>query len=173
MYYRIADLTDQQASCHWKSGILSSLYALVQFIQQCPAGSRAQLRVFSSPCAEHFDEMLAQESGGTSMRSLSLEQFVRQQGQHIRWMMEGLLATSVGGKQAELSPVATAQAAYGMPVEAAKVWIIEMERRRFALEQGPGGDHDLPYTFALPPDWLEVFAWMRLLTRVHNEGLEL
>ena len=42
------------------------------------------------------------------------------------------------------------------------------QRRRLELELGTGGDHDVPYTFALPPSMPQVLAWMRLLARVQR-----
>jgi len=38
-----------------------------------------------------------------------------------------------------------------------------LDMRRIEVERGTGGDHDLPYTFALPPSWPQVLAWMKLL----------
>ncbi len=43
-----------------------------------------------------------------------------------------------------------------------------LERRRLELELGPGGDHDVPYTFALPLWMPHVLAWMRLLAKVQR-----
>ncbi len=45
------------------------------------------------------------------------------------------------------------------------------ERRREALESGPGGDHDLPYSFSLPRSLPQVLAWMTLLARVQRGEL--
>ena len=47
-----------------------------------------------------------------------------------------------------------------------------LERRRMELELGPGGDHDVPYTFALPLSMPPVLAWMRLLAKVQHGELE-
>jgi hypothetical protein len=41
-----------------------------------------------------------------------------------------------------------------------------LDKRREELERGGGGDHDLPYSFALPPSMPQVLAWMRLLAKV-------
>ena len=42
--------------------------------------------------------------------------------------------------------------------------------RRWALERGPGGDHDEPYRFALPMEAVVMYHWLRLLTaRVHRQ----
>jgi hypothetical protein len=43
-----------------------------------------------------------------------------------------------------------------------------LERRLLELERGPGGDHAVPYRFALPACLPQVLAWMRLLAKVHR-----
>jgi hypothetical protein len=45
-----------------------------------------------------------------------------------------------------------------------------MERRRWELERGPGGDRDVPYTFTLPRNMDVLAAWMRLLARRWREA---
>jgi hypothetical protein len=47
-----------------------------------------------------------------------------------------------------------------------------LERRRLELELGPGGDHDVPYTFALPVSMPQVLAWTRLLAQVQRGEVE-
>ena len=47
-----------------------------------------------------------------------------------------------------------------------------LERRRREIEGGAGGDHDLPYSFALPPSMPQVLAWMRLLAKVQRGELQ-
>ncbi len=47
-----------------------------------------------------------------------------------------------------------------------------LEWRRLERELGPGGDHDVPYTFALPLSMPHVLAWMRLLAQVQRGELE-
>lgn len=42
-----------------------------------------------------------------------------------------------------------------------------IERRRWNIEEGPGGDHDAPYRFALPLCAAESAHWVRLLVRHH------
>jgi hypothetical protein len=37
------------------------------------------------------------------------------------------------------------------------------EVRRWELEQGPGGDHDTPYRFELPPSAQVLAAWLSLM----------
>src|SRR6266568_1334281 len=47
-----------------------------------------------------------------------------------------------------------------------------LERRRLELELGPGGDHDVSYTFALPLLMPQVLTWMRLLAQVQRGEVE-
>jgi len=47
-----------------------------------------------------------------------------------------------------------------------------LERRRLDLELGPGGDHDVSYTFALPVWMPQVLAWTRLLAQVQRGEVE-
>jgi hypothetical protein len=44
-----------------------------------------------------------------------------------------------------------------------------MEARRWEMERGPGGDHDQPYSFALPRSMGVVAAWLHLLGRRWRE----
>ncbi len=46
-----------------------------------------------------------------------------------------------------------------------------LERRREELESGPGGDHDIPYSFSLPLSLPQVLAWTTLLVRVQQGEL--
>jgi hypothetical protein len=48
-----------------------------------------------------------------------------------------------------------------------------LESRRLELELGPGGDHDVPSSFVLPPSMRQVLAWMRLLARIQRGELQL
>jgi hypothetical protein len=48
-----------------------------------------------------------------------------------------------------------------------------LEWRRLEYERGAGGDHDLPYHFALPLSLPQVLALTRLLGRVQCGEIEL
>ncbi len=47
-----------------------------------------------------------------------------------------------------------------------------IEIKRLELELQTRGDHDRPYTFALPANMPQVLAWTKLLVRVQNGELE-
>ena len=46
-----------------------------------------------------------------------------------------------------------------------------LDQKRLQIELGPEGDHDVPYSFALPVSVPQVLAWMRLLARVQRAEL--
>ncbi len=47
-----------------------------------------------------------------------------------------------------------------------------LEKRRLEHELGAGGDHDVPYHFALPLSMPQALAWMRLMGRVQRGELQ-
>ena len=46
-----------------------------------------------------------------------------------------------------------------------------LDQKRLEIELGPEGDHDVPYSFALPVSMPQVLVWMRLLARVQRGEL--
>ena len=44
------------------------------------------------------------------------------------------------------------------------------ERRRWELEKGPGGDHDVPYRFEMPASMQIALAWLRLMAQLRSQG---
>jgi hypothetical protein len=47
-----------------------------------------------------------------------------------------------------------------------------LERRRLEQELGAGGDHDVPYHFALPLSLPQVLVWLRLMGRIQRGEIE-
>jgi len=47
-----------------------------------------------------------------------------------------------------------------------------LDMRRLELELGTIGDHDIPYTFALPASMPQTLAWTNLLVKVYAGKLE-
>jgi hypothetical protein len=47
-----------------------------------------------------------------------------------------------------------------------------VEVKRLELELHTGEDHDSPYTFMLPTNMPQVFAWTKLLAKVHSGKLK-
>lgn len=50
------------------------------------------------------------------------------------------------------------------PYSAAVAVALHDDARRWALERGPGGDHDEPYRFALPMEAVVMYHWLHLLS---------
>jgi hypothetical protein len=183
MYYRVA-WYQRAIQVHplpgwqWKSTVLSSLQTLFQFLRLYSALPQERLRVFSSSSCEDLDEQLLQENQGLGSHSVTAAQFLqeriirspegrratpaRDEGADRRWqpsLMGAIAARShPSGKE-------NGNAGNGLGAPGASA----LESRRLELERGPGGDHDVPYRFALPACLPQALAWMRLLAKVHRE----
>ena len=161
-------------SWQWQSTVLSSLQTLFHFLRLCGALSQDHLRVFSSSSRERLEEQLAQENKGLSSHSVTAAQFLQER--MIR-SPEAIRATSERGalEHQEMASIAvstrtrlndSSRAAHTLDEGGMSL----LERRR--LELGPGGDHDVPYSFALPASLPQVLTWMRLLAKVHGGELQ-
>ena len=163
MYYRVAiqrqgDQLNRLPSWQWQSTALSSLQTLFQFLRLYSALPQDHLRVFSSS-RESLQEQLRQENQGLGSHSVTEAQFLqallirsphvtpgmpaRDEGVDCRWqpsLMGGITAHS----HPSVKEYGTEENSLVAPGASA------MERRRLELESGPGGDHDVPYRFALP-----------------------
>jgi hypothetical protein len=182
MYYRVAiqrqgDQLDRPPIWQWQSTVLSSLQTLFQFLRLYSALPQDHLRVFSSCSRESLQEQLRQENQGLGSHSVTAAQFLqermirspevaqgtpeRDEGADRRWQpsLMGSITAHSHLSVKEYGKEANGLAAPGLSA---------LERRRLELESGPGGDHDIPYRFALPACLPHVLAWMRLLAKVHR-----
>jgi hypothetical protein len=187
MYYRIAiqrgrDQLDQPATWRWKSTALSSLQSLFQVLRIYSALPQEHLRVFTSPSRESLEEQLMQENQGLGFHSITATQFLqermirfpeattgtpaRDEGADRRWQL-----LQMGAIAAHSHPLAKeyGKEENGLVAPGASV----LERKRLELECGAGGDHEVPYRFALPACLPQVLDWMRLLARVHRGEVQL
>src|SRR5215467_9161454 len=182
MYYRVAirreeDQLDRPPSWQWQSTVLSSLQALFQFLRRYSALPQDHLRVFSSSSRESLEEQLRQENKGLGSHSVTAAQFLqelmirspevspgtpeRDGGADRRWHPSAMGAI-VAHSHPSVKEYGTEENGLVVPGASA------VERRRLELERGPGGDHDVPYRFALPICLPQVLAWIRLLAKVHR-----
>jgi hypothetical protein len=181
MYYRVAirreeDQLDRPPSWQWKSTVLSSLQTLFQFLRLYSVLPQNHLRVFSSSSREDLEEQLGQENKGLGSHSVTAAQFLEER--MIR-SPEVTRATSerIAREHQEKASIAVSTKTR-LNESSGTAHILDegdlsrLSRRRLELELGPGGDHDAPYSFALPPSMPQVLAWMRLLARVHRGELE-
>jgi hypothetical protein len=178
MYYRIAiqrgrNQLDRPSTWQWQSTALSSLQSLFQVLRLYSALPQEHLRVFSSPSREGLEEQLRQENSGRGSSSVTAAHFLQQRMIHASGM------TSAGGARGHEGTTSTAVSTRTRLGECARAAHTQgerstssLERRRLEQELGAGGDHDVPYHFALPLPMPQVLAWMRLLGRVQRGEVE-
>ena len=175
MYYRVAIQVDAAPTWQWKSTVLSSLDTLFHFLRLFRALPHDQLRVFSSSERVGLAKQLEQEKKGLASTSVTAAQFLQQRMLHQptagRSISEGEGGTELQrGAIAVISqPAVNERGGEGSVLESRGM--SALERRREELESGPGGDHDLPYSFSLPLSLPQVLAWMTLLARVQRGEL--
>ncbi len=176
MYYRVAIQRGQSPTWRWKSTALTSLDVLFRFLQLYRALPPDHLRVFSSCSREDLDEQLVRENNGFGSPSVTAAQFLQ-----VRLISSHGMPAEVSTPETRAHPE-TASIAFATkpssnesrmagPVLDARS-TSALERRRVEVESGTGGDHDLPYSFALPPSMPQVLAWMRLLAKVQRGELQ-
>ena len=178
MYYRLAiqrggDHLDGKAPWQWQSTALSSLQSLFRVLRLYGALPQEHLRVFSSPSREGLEEQLRQENSGGGSASATAAHFLQEH------MIHSTGVTSAGGARGHEGTTSIAVspgtrldenggAAHGLGERS----VSPLERRRLEQELGAGGDHDVPYHFALPLSLPQVLAWMRLLARIQRGELQ-
>ncbi|HEX6482683.1 MAG TPA: hypothetical protein VF043_27890 [Ktedonobacteraceae bacterium] len=178
MYYRIAiqqgrGHLDRPATWQWKSTPLSSLQSLFQVLRLYGALPQEHLRVFSSPSREGLEEQLGQENSGCGSASVTAAHFLQQR------LIHSSAVTSAGGARGYEGTASIAVSTTTREDESVTAAHILREKSRSALEGrrlehelGTGGDHDLPYHFALPLSLPQVLAWLRLMGRVQRGELQ-
>jgi hypothetical protein len=175
MYYRVAIQVKQQSTWQWKSTVLSSLDTLFRFLRLYSALPQDRLRVFSSSERVGLAEQLEQENQGQASTSVTAAQFLCE-----RMLRPPTVVRSIsereGGTELQRGAIAVISQPAGN--ERGREGSVQgsrgrsaLERRREELESGPGGDHDLPYSFSLPLSVPQVLAWMTLLARVQRGEL--
>jgi len=181
MYYRVAirrerDQLDRPPNWQWKSTILSSLQTLFQFLRLYRALLQDPLRVFSSSSREDLEEQLAQENRGLNSPSVTAAHFLHERMIHCPQVTRATSERGAWGHQETASIAVSTRTQLNESGRATHTLderrMSSLESRRLERELGPGGDHDIPYRFALPASSPQVLAWMRLLARVHRGELE-
>jgi hypothetical protein len=132
------------------------------------------LRVFSSTSREGLEEQLRQENSGGDSVSVTAAHFLRQR------MIHSIGETSASGARWQEGTISTAVSTGARLDESSGVAHVlgerntsSLDRRRLEHELGGGGDHDVPYQFALPLSMPQVLAWMWMMGRVQRGEVEL
>src|ERR1051326_3523757 len=168
MYYRVAWKSNHSPVWRWKSTKLASLEALFGFLRMYSAVLHDRLRVFSSRSLEDMDEMLIRENKGWESSSVTAAEFLRERKIQVRERTQ---------KASEKVAIAITTRPLVDENNSAEQFLDKwngsvLERKRAEIESGAGGDHDLPYTFSLPPTMPQTLAWTRLLVKVQRGELE-
>jgi hypothetical protein len=156
MYYRLAiqlrrDHLDWPVTWRWTSTALSSIESMFQLLRLYGALPQEQLRVFSSSSREGLEEQFKQENSGEGSASVTAAQFLQDRLIHSRG------ATSTCGVRRHEGTTSVAVSTRRRLDESGGVAQVlgerntsSLERRLLEQELGVGGDHDVPYQFALP-----------------------
>ncbi len=179
MYYRVAIQRGQSPTWQWKSTVLSSLESLFDLLRLYRHFlAPDHLRVFSSYSCEGLDEQLVRENQGLESTSMTAARFLQEE----RFICSHGLTTAGSTQQTvEYQKTAAVDIATQSPSNASRLQghtpdagsMSPLERKRLEVEGGTGGDHDRPYTFALPHAWPEVRVWIRLLRQVAQGEFQL
>ncbi len=175
MYYRVAIQVEPSPLWQWKSTVLSSLNTLFQFLRLYRALPQDHLRVFSSSSLEGLKEQFVQENNGLGSNSVTAAQFLQERmlySPQVTGDTPERQEQGVRENQGRASIAVTTNAWLNESSKAAGVQyertMSSLDMRRLEVELGVGGDHDVPYAFALPPSMPHVLAWLMLLTSVHR-----
>jgi hypothetical protein len=164
-YYRIAWKNHQSSVWRWKSTNLTSLDTVFHFLRLHRAIPQDHLRVFSSSSAEGLKELLEYENQGWQHTSVTAEQFLHERGIHAGKMTARASEERESGERenrekktitATLPPLLSQSNAQDASVDEIRISVLD--RRRWEIEMAAGGDHDLPYSFALPLSWPQTLA---------------
>lgn len=175
IYYRIAVHTKHAPTWRWITTKLTSLHAVLNYLQiyRCPTSAR--LRVFFASSVEALEEMLIAENRGDAIFSVTPEYLLSRRQPEL--LAEGSAAAEAQtlARQQTVTLAASANATNEPEVPAVPLPMGNtplLEAQRLELELGAGGDHDQPYRFAFPCRLPETCAWIRLMVKVQFGDLE-
>ena len=189
IYFRVALRKDQLTQWRWKSGILSTPNTLFDFLSMYNRVPKDRIRVFFATSIEFMDEMLVRENNGLLSNSITLEDFLKMSRkidgkrikelefevglQHSRELIAKSVITRKLGDEHVSVPASSFAAANYPTSEAARSSRASnlLGHLQEDSEWSIGGDHDTPYTFALPVSTPQALAWARLLAKVQNGEL--
>jgi hypothetical protein len=167
MYYRVAIQADTSSTWRWTSTVLISLPNLLQWLQHYRVIPHRHLRLFSATSRDDLNEQLLRENQGLASGSVPVTQFLQERP----IASQGAVREVSAGETREHEHTASLPA---IPEPShSRSCMSPLDKRRDELEGGAGGDHDLPYSFTLPPTMPQILAWVKLLRRVEQGDLQL
>jgi len=160
-----------------------------------------RIRVCTASSKGELNEQLSRENNGQASGSVTAIQFLQErhllvperaqntwqqsavaqkaeQGADVAtwakdlWEQHVAMRTAQAAQQGALTvtsfplqePIATTGTAEGLGKRM-------LDQKRLDIELGPVGDHDVPYSFAVPVSMPQVLVWVRLLARVQRGEL--
>ena len=121
-----------------------------------------------------FDEQFKREQGATGFHSVTATQFLRERlispGDTTRETSE---QKTQENQEAVSSEAALSLSLYESNMRTPTLDnVSRLNCKRLEIERGAGGDHDLPYHFAIPHVWSQVRAWTELLMQIQRSELQ-
>ncbi len=163
MFYRVAIRPDATALWQWRSTPLSSLEALFAFLRQYHSMPLDRLQVFSAATREELNAQLEQANGELEDRDVRpVTATLSTQGAASGSTDSAGDLRSIQGSQRSVIGNAMMHGS----------GINTIEKNRFELESGEGGDHDMPYLFTLPNTTSQMLAWIQLRKRAQSGELQ-
>lgn len=166
IYYRLAIQDNDTSKWNWKSTVLTSLVSVLHLLRIYSPISPERIRVFSATCTEELTQMLNRENDGLVSGSLTAGEFLRERrlsvqsvaaSTSIEKLVQRSIAVAVDSSVRNNDPVSHSTGMGSINL---------LDQRRLSIESGAGGDHDIPYEFALPLSTPQLLAWTRLMGKV-------
>lgn len=167
MLYQVAIRTDLVSPWQWRSTPLSSLETLFAFLRLYQALPADRLQVFTAATREDLNVQLIQANRERDVHLVrSITAKLSQEG-----------TETPGCRDAGTAGTERGQGSLSMGTEngmmhSYSAGLSSLEKNRFELEMGEGGDHDVPYLFTLPLSMPQALSWIELCIRVQNGELE-
>jgi hypothetical protein len=175
-WYRVAIQVNNAPNWQWKSTVLGTLETLFRWLRLYRMIPVEQLWVFSAASHEDLNEQLMRVNQGLASTSVTVTDFLQERGMSIQGLTGVMPARKIQEHQRTVAlTIAPAVLWNESTIEASPLYeqgMSALERQRVAIERGVGGDHDTPYTFALPPSMPQVISLLKLLKRVQCGELQ-
>ena len=172
IYYRLAYQKSQADLWTWKTTVLTSLPPVLQWLRIYGSFPQDRIRVFSSPAKENLEKMLLRENCSLPSGSVTAEQFLRDKHMQVPQRTQDTSTQETTEQKSDASIAFLSEYENStMPFPPNKRGMDFLDRKRMEIEQGAGGDHDIPYHFTLPIFMPQLLAWIRLQSKASEEVL--
>jgi len=178
--YRVAWKRNDLALWQWKSTKLGTIHAALGFLRLYHMLPVERMRVFSSFSLEDLDEQLRQENEREALLIAELVQQERHREESTiptdeterTEATQETFETKQSRQEVFVARLVASLNKNGVYTSVFNGSMDSSVQKRLEYELGEGGDHDVPYTFALPEFLPLRLAWTRLLGKVQRGELE-